>query len=123
MKFKLALCAVVLAVFSVPVYAAGAQSDDVSWELPTQRVDGSPLPVSEIDRVEIEAYKDGVLVASDAFPPAVTSFTLVRDTPANYEMCYRARTVDTDGQLSDWTAQACKTVKGRPNPPNNLRVK
>ena len=61
MKFKLALCAVVLAVFSVPVYAAGAQSDDVSWELPTQRVDGSPLPVSEID---FSAMPDGAWPSS-----------------------------------------------------------
>ena len=116
------LFALVLSVFAVPAFAAGAQSDDVSWTLPTQRVDGTPLPVNEIDRIEIEVEKDGVVLGVEAFPASITSYTYTRDLPPNYTMCYRARTVDTESLVSDWTAQVCKTVKGKPNPPSNLRV-
>lgn len=103
--------------------AAGSQSDDISWTLPTTRTDNTPLPVSEIDRTEIEVTKAGVLVGVDAVPAPATSYTWNRDLPPNYTMCYRARVVDTGGLESAWTAAVCKTVKAAPNPPGQLGVK
>jgi hypothetical protein len=103
--------------------AAGAQSDDVSWALPTSRMDGTPLPASEIDRTEIEVSRDGSVVATDAVPSPVTAYTYTRPTPPNYTLCYRARVVDTDELASDWTSEVCKTVKGKPNPPSGMSVK
>lgn len=103
--------------------AAGSQSDDVSWTLPTQRVDGTPLPVSELATTEIEVTRDGAVVATNGVPAPGTSWTLARELPPNYTLCYRARVVDTDGLVSDWSAEVCKTVKGKPRPPSVDQVR
>jgi len=117
------LWVIVLSLFALPAFAAGAQSDDVSWTLPTQREDGTPLLASEIDRIEIQIRKDGVAQEVRAFPPTVTSFTYDRPLPPNYTLCYRGRTVDVDSQISVWSNEVCKTVKGKPNPPSMDSVK
>ena len=111
------LVAFILVLFSVPAFAAGAFSDDLSWELPTQRVDGTPLPVEEIAHISVEAFKDGVQVSVLDYPPSILTAEYPRDLPPNYTMCYRAKTVDTDGLESEWTAEVCKIVRGQPNPP------
>lgn len=104
-------------------HAAGSQSDDVTWVFPTERVDGVPLAVSELAATEIEVSRDGVVIANEVVPAPQTSFTLARDLPPNYTLCYRARVEDVDGLQSDWTNQVCKTVKGKPNPPGQLEAK
>ena len=114
MKLLLALLLLVPTV----AFAAGSQSDDVSWSLPTTRVDGTPLPASELDRTEIEVTRDGSVVATNSVPVPGTSWNLARELPPNYTLCYRARVVDTDGLASDWSAEVCKTVKGKPRPPS-----
>lgn len=119
---RTSLLALALAV-PMAANAAGAFSDDVEWTLPTSRVDGTPLPVEEIDRIELEVILEGSVLYSDAFLPSITSFTFQRPTPPNYTLCYRARTVDTAGLMSDWTAEVCKTVQGNPNPPRIDRVR
>ena len=109
--------------FAGNALAAGAQSDDLTWTLPTTRVDGAALPASEIDRTEIEVSKDGTVIGTDAVPAPQTAYTWTRDLPPNYTLCYRARVVDTEEQASDWTNEVCKTVKGKPSPPSGLSVK
>ena len=118
MRYLAALLVIFAFVVSPVAFSAGAQSDDISWTLPTLREDNTPLLVGEIDRIELEISRDGQVIATEAFPPAVTAYTFVRDLPPNYTLCYRAKTVDTDGLESVWTDPVCKTVKGRPNPPN-----
>lgn len=103
--------------------AAGSQSDDVTWTLPTERTDGAPLPASELSHTEIEVSKDGVVIGTDLVPAPGVSFTWTRALPPNYTLCYRARVADTEGQLSDWTNPVCKTVKARPNPPGQVDTK
>jgi hypothetical protein len=102
---------------------AGAKEDSVTWEIPTARVDEQPLPIEEIAHIELEVTKDAVVIHTQNFPPTVTTFVYERELPPDYTLCYRARTVDTDGLESDWTEQVCKTVKGQPNPPPGLGVK
>lgn len=120
MKF---LIACVLCTVTATAWAAGSQSDDVTWVLPTTRVDGTPLPVTELARTEIEVSRDGTVLTTTDVPAPSTSFTWARELPPNYELCYRARVVDTDGLISDWTVPTCKTVKGKPNPPGQLEAK
>lgn len=103
--------------------AAGSQSDDVTWTLPTQRVDGAALTAGELDYTEIEISRDGAVVANDAVPAPGTAYAYTRPLPPNYTLCYRARVADTDGLLSDWSSPVCKTVKGKPQPPSGLTVK
>ena len=125
-KYAAALSLFVVAIMvALPglAYAAGSQSDDVTWVHPTQRVDSTALPISEIARTEIEVSKTGVVLEVVSVPAPATAYTWTRTAPPNYTMCYRARTVDTDGLSSDWTAAVCKTVKGKPNPPSQLGVK
>ena len=117
------LFALIAALMVSPAFAAGSQSDDVTWVLPTSRVDGTALLVEEIAATEIEVSRDGVVLEIASVAAPATAYTFVRPLPPNYTLCYRARVVDTDGQISDWTGPVCKTVKGKPNPPNNVEVK
>jgi hypothetical protein len=107
----------------VAVAHAGAKEDSVTWELPTERVNGDPLPVEEIAHIEIEVTKESEVIHTQEFPPSVLTFVYERELPPDYTLCYRARTVDTQGQASDWSGPVCKTVKGQPNPPPGLDVK
>ena len=120
-KARLVVVAVALfalgAIVSQCANAAGAFSDNLAWELPTQRVDGTPLPVEEIAPISVEAVKDGVQVSILDYPPSILTAEYPRDLPPNYTMCYRAKTVDVDGLESEWTAEVCKIVRGNPNPP------
>ena len=120
---RIALAAILAVFLPGLASAAGSQSDDLTWVLPTLRTDGTPLPVAEIDRTEIEISKAGVLVGVDSVAAPATAYTWNRDLPPNYTMCYRARVVDTVEQASDWTDPVCKTVKARPNPPGQLEAK
>jgi len=99
----------------------------VSYNLPTQREDGTPLPVSEIRHVLIEA---GTCAAPNVFgtkeaerlvaPPA-TSTTIT--TPGYGDKCYRAFTVDTSGAVSGSSNVATKNFPvSPPNPPTNFAV-
>lgn len=117
------LVAAALLMFPLAAFAAGSQSDDVSWTLPTARTDGTPLAPSELAHTEVEVSKDGVVIATDLVPAPGTSYTFARELPPNYTLCYRARVEDTAGLQSDWTNPACKTVKARPNPPGQVDIK
>lgn len=123
MNFVRTMLAVLLVAVPLSANAAGALSDDLSWTLPTQRVDGTPLPIEEIAYTEIELWRNGVVVDTLQFAVPTVAYTYVRELPPNYEMCYAARVADTEGQLSDWTDLVCKTVRARPNPPGLDRVR
>lgn len=104
--------------------AAGSQSDDVSWAAPTQRVDGTPLPLSEVAKYEMEVWRNGAVVDRREFAPGDTGVNIPRELPPNYELCYVMRTyATTPAEPSDWSPMVCKTVKARPNPPGQLDVK
>ena len=104
--------------------AAGSQSDDVSWAAPAQRVDGTPLALSEIAKYEMEVWRNGAVVDRREFAPGETGVNIPRELPPNYELCYVMRTyATTPAEPSDWSPMVCKTVKARPNPPGQLDVK
>lgn len=123
LQMRLALAAVLTVFLPGLACAAGSQSDDITWVHPTQRVDNSALPITEISRTEIEVSKNGVVLETVSVPAPATAYTWNRTLPPNYTMCYRARTVDTTELASAWTAAVCKTVKAAPNPPGQLGVK
>lgn len=123
MNFVRTMLVALLVAVPLTANAAGAQSDDVEWTLPTKRVDGAALPVEELAATEIEVSRDGIVLEIASIAAPATSYTYVRPLPPNYTLCYRARVVDTDGQISDWTGPVCKTVKGKPNPPTINSVK
>lgn len=104
--------------------AAGSQSDDVFWTLPTQRVDGTPLTPAELEYTEIEIWRGELLVRTERVPAPGTTLNVTRTLPPNYELCYSARVKALEPDApSEWTPLVCKTVKARPQPPGQLDVK
>jgi hypothetical protein len=88
----------------------------VAWTAPTTRVDGSALPSTEIAGYNVVSVVNGTTQPQVAVG-AVTSTTL---TVGNGTVCVRLQTRDTDGQVSDWTADVCK--KAKPGRPTSVRL-
>lgn len=125
---------------SSPISAAKAQtvSDNLTWTAPTQRVDGSALPASEILQYRILSSKVAggpYSVVNDNIAPDRTSYTRA-DRPMGRQ-CYVMRTVDTGGLVSNNSAEVCveKCATGqkanaagdcvansKPRPPGNVTV-
>lgn len=117
-----------LLAFSVQSIAGDAL---VSWEHPTQYVDGTAIPTNGISRTEIEygvcnAGKTGFLAAPApvivqvAYP---TKERLVASLGAA-DWCFRARTVAANvaDTTSDWTGLVWKTITMKLGPPVSIRV-
>ena len=96
-----------------------ADTLDITWTAPTQRVDGTALTAAEIAGYQLAWSVKGVSQPVKTIPPG-TAYTL--DTGALYgKTCVTLATIDTDGLLSDPTPSVCRNAK--PNPPSNLKVK
>ena len=108
------LCLVVFAV-------AHAENATVSWSHPTQRVDGTPLAISEIKETQV----DWGLCSAGTFPslPAGTLAFAAPSTSGTVPnlaygtWCFRARTLDTGGRLSDNSTVVSKVILAPPKPP------
>lgn len=103
---------------------AQVTTDVVSWTLPTQRTDGSALPVSEIAKTTV-AWGTS---AAGPFPNVQdvaspgTSHTFTRGAPGTGTRCYVAFVTDTGGRVGGQVGPACKTVTAAPGAPTNLQV-
>ena len=103
-------------------FTVQAKDLTVRWELATERMDATPLPVSEIASTRVEwGTCSGLLFGTslgtrDVAAPAVS--TVVTLDAGTY--CFRGFTVDTEGLVSDSSNVAQKVVKGRPKPPKML---
>lgn len=101
-----------------------AKNVTITWDLPTARVEGGPLPVDEIARVQVEMSADG----GANFVP------LVDVTPAEPQQAYipdlevgsyefRKIVFTTDGQQSDAVVTEVTVVDdSRPMPVTNVQV-
>lgn len=99
----------VLAMFGLAAVLAAPV--DVSWDHPTERVDGTPLALEEI--AETRWYCDGAFVEAVPAPSIVDQL----DLSFGSHDCY-ATTMDTFGSESDPSATITRVVKpARPNPP------
>lgn len=100
--------------------AAAARADtlNVSWIAPTERVDGTQLSASEIAGYLLDWTVRGNAQATLTLG-AVTSYTLDTGTLTG-RTCVTLRTVDTDGLTSDPTGPVCRNA--RPNPPSSARI-
>lgn len=105
----------------------------LSYTRPSQYTDGSPLPVGDITRYDIECVSftptGGTAGACPTISPTTlagnaTSGTVTLTIPAGGgQACFRLRTVVTSGATSDWSNTACKTfAPATPNPPGNVTV-
>lgn len=106
---------------------AGAAS--LVWEPPTSRVDGTPLPASEIGMYEICVAEsaDACAAPGTSSPPrfyeALASPVPIEslDLPAG-SWYFTIRTVDTTGLASEWADPVSYTIVAPPNPPTALQI-
>ena len=108
----LALCLMVPGLaLAVPV--------QVSWNLPTARVDGTPLPVSELAKTTVEwgtCGTDTIAVVEGSQDAAAPATTLTFDHAAG-QICVRAKVTDTQNRVSDWSGTVMAVIESD-SPPN-----
>lgn len=107
----------------LPVTLA-AETVTLSWEPPTTRTNGEPLPANEIDAYIIRQApdEDGPFHVWATVPGTHTTFTKGRDTG---KYCYEVYTQDADGLQSEPSNVACKfpdTSGAQPSPPTDVKV-
>jgi len=119
---QLAAVIAVVLLLALVVTVAKAENATVSWTHPTQRVDNSPLPLSEIRETQVDwglcvaGAFPGVPVGTAATPAPGTSQTIPNLTYGTW--CFRARTVDTGSRLSDNSLTVNKIIIAPPKPPS-----
>jgi hypothetical protein len=129
-NFTAFLLTLALVLLAAPSFSAPA---GLSYTRPTQYTDGSPLPVGDITRYDIECVSftptGGTSGACPTISPTTlagnaTSGTVTLTIPAGGgAACFRLRTVVTSGATSDWSNTACKTfAPATPNPPGSVTV-
>jgi hypothetical protein len=104
--------------FGVILIAGVAGADTLSWELPTERENGTAITPAEIQAVEI--YRDGVLVQT--LIGSATSYD-IGDTCT--ERSWSAAVIDTGDLRSDRSAslvQQIDTDGCRPKPPTLIEI-
>jgi hypothetical protein len=110
---------------------SAAASGTLSYTRPITRADGSPLAATEVASYTINCtYTPTGGVAAACASQAPTSFagtalggTVTFVVSASGQACFTLRTVDTAGQQSAASNQACKAVTiAVPNPPTNVVV-
>lgn len=112
------LCA---ALLLIPASAKSATAL-VEWDNPTQREDGSPLPLSELAQIKVfwgSCKADGTLgtISGQVSVPSPSTAVEIQNIPAG-TYCFVASAVDTEGQESGFSNVAQKTFKkSRPRAP------
>lgn len=113
---------------SLLVACTAAEAQDVinvTWDHPTQRIDGSNLSLEEIQNTML-FWSDQVCTQADLESAANTAIV---EAPADQyqipevspgEWCVAGRTIDTSGLMSDLSNVASKQVLSQPSPPDNL---
>lgn len=99
---------------------AEAADASLTWTLPTQRVDNTPVTISEIKHTEIiyGLCAAGQLPATTASAVFVSPATTGKITGLGYgTWCFAARVSDTDGLLSALTPTVSKVYLAPPKPP------
>ena len=106
-------------VFGLVIFAQGAFSatatSTLSWQPPTERVDGTPLTVEEIKEYRVYYTIDGtppgdgepIVVSGTSASETVTLELLPRVEP--YVVSFAIKTVDTDGLESALSEVVSKT--------------
>jgi len=117
---------------TLAVQAAPAKSN-LSWEPPTERVDGTPFAVEDIQEYRVTYTIDGEVDANR--PPVVIDFAAVdaeivveltpREMP--YVVAFQIVVVDTDGRVSRPSDPVSKEFAvdstASPQPPTNIQFR
>ena len=104
------------------VHRADAAEATLNWTHPSQRVDNTPIAITEIRETQIDWAK---CAAGNTFPTSVDGTkavpapgTQTTITGLSYgTWCFRARSVDTGGLVSDNSGTVWKQYIAPPKPP------
>ena len=105
---KFVVIAFLYALALVPVLA-NAYSFVITWTAPTEREDGTALPVTELDHDDV--FADGALLMAVPGGDSTTQASL-----APGEHCFAMKTVDVDGRESVFSNEVCKVLPSDANP-------
>jgi hypothetical protein len=99
-------------------------TDTLSWTMPTSRVGGAVLPISEIAKTTIAwgTSPGGPYPNLQDVPSPTTRFVFTRGTPATGTRCYTGFVTDTQGTIGGASAEVCKTIVAAPGAPTGLLV-
>lgn len=100
---------------------AFAESLELSWQHPTEREDGSALPLDQVQGYEIDwglctGTQSTVMVGQ------VESHSVPLPDPGYGEWCASIRTVDTDGNRSATVGPVIRKIIAPPKPPTLFTV-
>ena len=84
-------------------FSVQAYQYKLAWNSPTERADGTPLPISEISHYDL--YADGALLT--AVPGGDTT---IQSDMSPGEHCFAMKTVDTGGRESVFSNEVCKSL-------------
>lgn len=116
----------VIVLLTAPLWAAVEKT--ATWQPPNTRVNGDPLPASEIAGYDLECQRVGGAVV---YATGITAGATTHTTPEVFEAgdyTCRMRTLDTNGLVSEWsnavgfTVGRCETSDCRPTPPRSITV-
>jgi len=127
----IAICLFGLAIFAQNVMAQSASQ--LSWEPPTERVDGTPFSMEDIQEYRVTYTIDGE-VDADRSPvildfAAVDAEIVVELTPREmpYVVAFQIVVVDTDGRVSRPSDPVSKEFAvdstASPQPPTNIQFR
>ena len=126
MRYLIALALALAAPFAVGADA----TSQLTWEPPTERVDGTALTAQEIAEYRVYYAVDGIVTTDSTMvtigPDATSESVTIDLTPRQdeYTVNFAITTVDTDGRESALSEPASKTFKvsspAAPNPPTSL---
>lgn len=129
MKFRRLILAT-LTLFPAFSIAATDIRVEVTWNAPKERVDGTPLPIEEIEKYRLFIDPPG---PKDMYPldvpKTVDGFSHTTPFVEDGDYCFWMTTIDTEGQESEESGKVCLYVKNpevtqsaKPGHPNNLNV-
>lgn len=90
---------------------------EITWDAPTERLDGTPFYISEIDQFEINLTCPAMNVD---FISQNNVFVIPQDVTGECQA--KVLVVDTDGLRSDYSNIIDLTLKAVPKSPFNLRI-
>lgn len=118
--------ATVIALATVTAIVSAAETGYLNWTPPSQYTDGSLLALADIastnlrcSAVVIAGVRTGCSLAQVSVQGSTTSYAWDFNFDSRGgQACFQAQTVMSNGSVSDWSNEVCKTIVGKkPNPP------